>query len=159
MYKSACIKVTSYVTAADTATLPLVSAPTTVRHRNMQWQNDYGKDGEKPSWISTKTSFHPGFWRQSLQFVSFCGKASGSIHIGAIWLCNVCPAGYTRTLIFYVLTIQFFTPAEQLRKNSVVFAVHIPFLGLSSKKNARRRNAFRTTAADSNDFYLILCFW
>ena len=78
------------------------------------WQNDYGKDGEKPSWISTKTSFHPGFWRQSLQFVSFCGKASGSIHIGAIWLCNVCPAGYTRTLIFYVLTIQFFTPAEQL---------------------------------------------
>ena len=36
MYKSACIKVTSYVTAADTATLPLVSAPTTVRHRNMQ---------------------------------------------------------------------------------------------------------------------------
>ena len=36
MYKSACIKVTSYVTAADTATLPLVSAPTTVRYRNMQ---------------------------------------------------------------------------------------------------------------------------
>ena len=35
MYKSACIKVTSYVTAADTATLPLVSAPTTVRYRNM----------------------------------------------------------------------------------------------------------------------------
>ena len=34
--------------------------------------------------------------------------------MGVIWLCGVCPAGYTRTLIFYVLTIQFFTPAEQL---------------------------------------------
>ena len=29
----------------------------------------------------------------------------------------MCPAGYTRTLIFYVLTIQFFTPAEQLQEN------------------------------------------
>ena len=36
MYKSACIKVTSYVTAADTATLLLVSTPATVRYRNMQ---------------------------------------------------------------------------------------------------------------------------
>ena len=35
--------------------------------------------------------------------------------MGVIWLCGVRPAGYTRTLIFYVLTIHFFTPAEQLR--------------------------------------------
>ena len=34
--------------------------------------------------------------------------------MGVIWLCGVRPAGYTRTLIFYVLTIHFFTPAEQL---------------------------------------------
>ena len=101
------------------------------------WQNDYGKDGEKPSWISTKTSFHPGFWRQSLQFVSFCGKASGSIHIGAIWLCNVCPAGYTRTLIFYVLTIQFFTPAEQLRdKYDITKHPNYKYLSDFDKKNA-----------------------
>ena len=40
--------------------------------------------------------------------------------MGVIWLCGVRPAGYTRTLIFYVLTIHFFTPAEQLpNKNNI----------------------------------------
>ena len=39
--------------------------------------------------------------------------------MGVIWLCGVRPAGYTRTLIFYVLTIHFFTPAEQLQLRKV----------------------------------------
>ena len=39
-----------------------------------------------------------------------------SIHIVSILLCGVRPAACTRTLIFYVLTIQIFAPAEQLQK-------------------------------------------
>ena len=45
--------------------------------------------------------------------------------MGVIWLCGVCPAGYTRTLIFYVLTIQFFTPAEQLHLTIILAKIGI----------------------------------
>ena len=61
-----------------------------------------------------KLVFNLNFGDYLFNFVSFCGKTPGSIHIGVIWLCGVCPADCTRALIFYVLTIQIFTPAEQL---------------------------------------------
>ena len=47
--------------------------------------------------------------------------------LGVIWLCGVCPADCTRALIFYVLTIQIFTPAEQLlAQNDLLSAPLVP---------------------------------